>query len=280
LRFRVHALRTGYWRPGTDYVREVVEVVRDVVEDGDIVAVSEKAISTASGNIVDESRFSPSPLSRFLVRFWIRFVWGYLLSRLCRLRPATTRRLRDYPIREGSVHKQVALRAVGFLQALRHYSEGGIDGSNLPYSYVSLPLKEAAKVADEIRRAIKEETGKEVTVMIVDGDTTYSLGCLHLAPRKVPVRGLVHFGGFLTFVVGRALGVRGRATPIALSGKPMTAEEALEAADAAHRAMGHGAGRTVWDMAERFGTSLTGVTWEMLESVEHRPVVVLRRLNL
>jgi len=33
----------------------------------------------------------------------------------------------------------------------------------------------------------------------------------------------------------------------------------------------------VWDMARRFGTSLTGVTWEMLESVEHRPVVVLRR---
>ena len=279
-KFEAHAVRTRYWRPGTDYVREVVNAVREFVRDGDVVAVSEKAVSTASGNILDESLFKPSPLSKLLVVFWMRFVWGFFLGRLCRLRRKTIRRLRNYPLYEGAVHKQVALRAVGLLQALRHYSEGGIDGSNLPYSYVSLPLRDASKVADEIRRAILDETGKKVTVMIVDGDTTYTVGGLHLAPRKVDVEGLVHFGGFLTFVLGRALGGMGRATPIAVSGSSMTPEDALEAADTAHRAMGPGAGRTVWDMARRFGTTLTGVTWEMLESVEHRPVVVLRRVNL
>ena len=43
-----------------------------------------------------------------------------------------------------------------------------------------------------------------------------------------------------------------------------------------HRVCGRGAGRTVWSMSERMGTSLTGITWEMLESVAHRPIALIR----
>ena len=50
-------------------------------------------------------------------------------------------RLRNYPLESGSRHKQLALEQAGVLQALMFGSEGGIDGSNLPYAYVSLPLK-------------------------------------------------------------------------------------------------------------------------------------------
>jgi hypothetical protein len=32
-------------------------------------------------------------------------------------------------------------------------------------------------------------------------------------------------------------------------------------------------------MAERMGVGLTGVTWEMLEGVDHYPIVVLREVN-
>jgi F420-0:gamma-glutamyl ligase-like protein len=40
--------------------------------------------------------------------------------------------------------------------------------------------------------------------------------------------------------------------------------------------MGAGAGKTVWDMAERFQVNLTGVTWKMLMKIRHYPIVVLR----
>jgi F420-0:gamma-glutamyl ligase-like protein len=66
-----------------------------------------------------------------------------------------------------------------------------------------------------------------------------------------------------------------RATPLAVAGFQIPAEEALEIAEVANRARGSGAGRTVWDMAETFGVSVTEVTWEMLIEIEHRPIVIV-----
>ncbi len=67
-----------------------------------------------------------------------------------------------------------------------------------------------------------------------------------------------------------------RATPVAVAGFELEAEKALEIAKIANRSRGVGAGRTVWDMAETFKVSLTGVTWDMLDAVEHRPVVIVK----
>ncbi len=280
VRLRVKAIRvrTGYWTPGTDYVAEIVEAVRGLVRDGDIVVVSEKAISTARGLIVDESRFRPSLLARLLVRFWIRRMWGGPLGRWARLRPRTLKSLRNYPLELGARHKEVALRYVGLLQALRHYSEGGIDASNLPYSYVALPLSEASREAMRIASAIAEKTGKRVSVLIVDSDKCFTWRNLHLSPRKVETRGLIHIGGFLTFLLGRMLRLKARATPVASIGIE-NPDLALMLAEVADKARGHGAGRTVWEMARRFGVELTGVTWSMLRSLEHHPIVILRLLE-
>ena len=59
-RYYALALTTKYWKPGTDYINEVVGALKGKVADGDFVIVSEKAISTAENNIVDESAFNPS----------------------------------------------------------------------------------------------------------------------------------------------------------------------------------------------------------------------------
>jgi F420-0:gamma-glutamyl ligase-like protein len=269
-------IRTRYWRPGTDYVAEIVGRVKGRVEDGDVLAVSEKAVSTASGLIVDEATTEPGMVARILAGPWTRRIWGGPLGRITCLKGQTLLNLRNYPLREGAAHKEVALRIAGLLQSLRHYSEGGIDASNLPYSYVSLPLPNAGAVAERIRDAVKARTGRDVTVVIVDGDTTFSWRGLHLAPRKVQTPGLVHLGGFLVFVMGRALGLRQRQTPVAVSGEPMPPDTALWLARLHHRLCGRGAGRTVWSMSARLETSLTGVTWEMLESVRHYPVTLIR----
>lgn len=276
MKIKVVALRTKYWRPKTDFREQIIANIRRHVDDGDIIVVSEKAIATAISNIVDESNVNPSGLARFLAETWIKKIWGGPLGRITKLKTRTLENLQKYPSNEGAAHKQVALNEVGFLQTLRHYSEGGIDASNLPYSYVSLPLRDPNETAFIIREAVRNELGKDVSVMIVDGDSTFSWRNLHLAPRHLKVSGLVHFGGFLTFVVGRILGLLERKTPVGYSGLELNPDRMLWYASLFHRMCGRGAGRTVWSMSERMGTSLTGITWKMLESVAHRPIALIR----
>jgi F420-0:gamma-glutamyl ligase-like protein len=262
--------------PGEDYLKEVVRAIDGIVANGDFVTISEKAVSTALGNLIDEKNFQPSWLARFIAKYWMRIVWPYMFGPLCHLRKRTIDYLRSYPPDEGSLHKQVGLVHGGFWQALMHGSEGAIDGSNLPHSIVSLPLENAHEVAQQLRKRIESELGKRVTVVVVDTDKTYSLLGLHFTPRPRPLKGIHSFGGFLAYVAGRSLKLRKRATPLAVAGSQLTIEEALEIAKIANRTRGTGAGRTVWDMARTFNVKLTGVTWRMLERVEHRPIVIIR----
>jgi len=275
-KYEALAITTPYWKPGENYLQRITDSIRYKIEDGDIVTISEKAISTALGNLIDEENVKASLFAQFLARYWMRYVWGYILGPLCHLRKRTIYRCREYPVKEGSIHKQVALRCAGFLQTLMHGSEGGIDGSNLPYSYVSLPLKNAHQIAQKIRNHIKSKLRKDVTVMIVDTDKTYSTRGFYFTPRPKPINGIHSFGGFSAYVFGRFFKMKQRATPVAIAGSEMGAEEALEIAKIANRSRGFGAGRTVWDMAEKFNVSLTGVSWEMLDKVEHKPIVIIR----
>ena len=269
------AIRTTYWKPGDDYHKIVLDAISEKLQDGDVVAISEKALAVALGRIVDESRVRPGIVARNLAGFWMKLVWGFFLGKLCHMKPANLKRLRIYPLSEGAKHKQVCIEHVGFLQALRPFSEGGIDTTNLPYSLASLPLESPKRVAEEIRKMIADRLGKNVAVTIVDSDKTYSCGGIHLASRPVNIPGVVNLGLF-AYVIGRAFKWRARSTPIAWVGPRPMAEYALRLAGLANKARGYGAGRTAWDMAVRFGVGLTEVDWEMLEQVEHRPLVILR----
>jgi len=275
--YKTIALVTPYWRPGEDYVKQILNALREKVQNGDIVTVSEKAISTASANFVDESTINAGSLAKFLAKYWMRFAWAYVLGELCHLRKKTIRRFKTYPVEEGSKHKQLALEKNGFLQALLHGSEGGIDGSNMPYSFVSLPLRDAPKIADRIHVEVESKSRRRVTVMIIDTDKTYSLRNFHITPRPKPISGIHSHGGFFAYFFGRLFRLKKRATPIAISGSRMSVEAALQASETANKARGFGAGRNVWDMADKLNVSLTGVTWEMLDTIEHKPIVILRR---
>ncbi len=275
-RYKTIAVTTRYWRPREDYLHQIVDTIENKIETGDVVTISEKAISTALGNIVNESVIKSGWMARLLAKYWMRLVWGYFLGQLCHLRKTTIQHIRKYPIKEGSAHKQVALEHAGFLQALMFGSEGGIDGSNLPYSYVSLPLTNASQTAQKIRRYIESKLGKNVIIMIVDTDKTYSIREFHFTPRLKPINGIHSSGGFLAYLIGRLFKVKRRATPVAVAGSKMHVEKALEIAKTANRARGFGAGRTVWDMAEMFKVSITSVTWDMLDAIEHKPIVIIK----
>lgn len=278
-KFRALALTTKFWRPGEDFSAEIIKTVEKKVDDGDFVVVSEKAISTATGRIVDESVVNPGLNSRIITKLWMRIAWGYLLGILCRFGQRLIIRLRQYPTEDGSRHKQLALQHAGLLQALMFGSEGGIDGSNLPYSYVSLPLENADELADKIRQSIHTELGKKVTVIIMDTDKTYTFRNFHFTPRPKPIRGIHSRGGVFAYVAGRMLKLKRRSTPIAVTGRQLQAEEALKISNIADKARGPGSGATVWDMAARFGVSFTGVSWDMLAKLQHKPIVIVRKME-
>ena len=70
---------------------------------------------------------------------------------------------------------------------------------------------------------------------------------------------------------------RRRPTPIAVAGDWLHAKEALKIANIADRARGPGSGATVWDMAARFNVVATGISWNMLSKVKHKPIVIVRK---
>ena len=275
-KYKVLPLTTKYWRPGQDYVQQIIRRIDGKIADNDIIVLSEKAISTARNNIIDETQAIPSSTARLVAAFWMRKVWGYLLGPFCHFRMKLISRIRQYPLEAGSRHKQVALEQAGLLQALMFGSEGAIDGSNLPYSYVSLPLKKPDEIAEMIRKRIQLLLGKRVAVMIVDTDKTYSFKSFHFTPRPSPIRGIHSFGGFIAYTVGQFLKLRKRATPLALAGRELNVEESLTIAQIANHSRGFGAGRTVWEMAEKFNVALTDVSWEMLDRVKHKPIIIVR----
>jgi F420-0:gamma-glutamyl ligase-like protein len=275
--YRALAIITEYWKPGEDYANEIIKALGKRVSNGDFVVVSEKALSTALNNIVDESSVQPTFNAKLLSKLWMRVAWGYLLGVMCRFGQRLLRRVREYPLEAGSRHKQVALQYAGFLQALMFGSEGGIDGSNLPYSYVSLPVKNAYALAEEIHQRIWLELRKRTTVIIVDTDKTYSFRNFHFTPRPKPMKGIHSHGGTCSYIIGRFFKLKKRPTPLAVAGRSLHAEEALKIACIADRARGPGSGATVWDMAARFKVRLTGVSWGMLAKLEHKPIVIVRK---
>jgi len=277
MKYSVRLVRTKYWRPGDDYSKIILDSTISRISSGDILVVSEKAISVASGSIVDEEKIRPALTAWFLANFWMRIVWGFFLGFVCRMNRRNIERLRNYPKREGARHKQLALNYVGFSQALRHGSEGGIDVTNVPHAYACLPLRSPQTIARRISELFEAQTKKNIAIMIVDSDKTYSFHGFHITPRPNPISGIKELGLF-AYVIGRLLKWRPRSTPLALSGSKLGPEEALQIAAVANKARGYGAGRTAWDMAESFSVDLTGVTLDMLEKIPHYPIVIIRRL--
>jgi F420-0:gamma-glutamyl ligase-like protein len=271
------AVATCYWKPNDNYIDKIVSALENRILDSDFVVVSEKALSVATGNIVDESTVKPRVNAKVIARFWMRVVWGYCFGVLCHFGQRLLKRLREYPLKFGSHHKQVALEQAGLLQALMFGSEGAIDGSNLAYSYVSLPLKNADEVAQRIQKQIFFRLRVNVCVIIADTDKTYKLRNFYFTPRPKPLKGIQSLGGVTTYIVGRALKFKKSSTPLAVAGCKLQAAEALKITNIADKARGSGMGATVWDMAARFHVEVNGVNWEMLGAITHRPIVIVRK---
>jgi len=297
MKVKIYPISTRYWTPGTNLISEIVEHLRGKIRDNDFVVISEKSICTATGSIINELKVKPSKFSYFLAKIWmrivwgyilgriarlsqrniqrIRIVWGYILGRIARLSQRNIQRIRAYPLKEGAAHKQVSLKYAGVLASLKHWSEGGIDTTNLPYHFSSIPLRNPTEMAYRIRYEILRQLGYAANIILGDSDKTFTYRNLHFSTRQSQVEGIYDLG-FLGFIGGRFLRCKPRSTPIAYAGRNIDVDYILSLTALANRARGHGAGRTVWDMAERFNSLLTEVTWRMLATVSHYPIVVIR----
>ena len=273
------SIRTKYWSPGEDYLSIIVESIKKNVKNNDYVILSEKAISTAMGNYIDENIVNVSLTAKLISRFWMRISWGYIFGFLCHFGRRLIQRLREYPLDEGSRHKQIILQYAGFWEALMWGSEGGIDGSNLPYAFVSLPLKNPTKIAKKIYQEIQNKLNKKVIVIIVDTDKTYTFRNFHFTPHSKTIIGIHSFGGWIAYSAARALKLKKKSTPIAIGGSILHTKKALTIANIADKVRGSGTGTTVWDMAARFNIGITEMSWKMIKNFKHKPIVIIREKN-
>lgn len=281
--YRPVRLKTPLWRPGIDVAERLAQLLRRLASSGDLLVLSEKALAVAQGHVFDESSLRPSALSKLFVLLSMRVLWGFLLGPLCRLRPETLSWIRSYPIAEGARHKQLAIKLGGLIEAMKPSSEAGVDASNLPLALVALPLPNPQATAEELRRALRERLGADLTVVIADSDRMYHHRRLNLAllSRRGSVEGGVYMG-FIAFVVGRALrrSFAPLATPIAVAGPRPDKWTLLGLVELADRLRGPGAGRTAFDVARRFGVPIDKVTWDMLELLPHCPAILFKPRRL
>ena len=271
-------VRTSYWKPRESFLPKVCRKLKGKVSHGDIIVFSEKALSVALNNIYDEGAIKPRLIHKVMAFLIMNVLWGFVLGRIAKLKRETIGWIREIPINEVSAHKALSLKIGGLLQALKPSSEAGIDTSNIPYTYVSLPLTKCS-IVEELRRALEKCLEKKVSVLIVDSDRVYVHRRLNLAlaSRETCLKHLRNYGA-LSYILGRTFRntFYPRATPVMYSGIKIDLRLLLEVAEVADRARGVGAGRTVFEMAHRFGVSIGEVTWEMLSSLPHYPIVIVK----
>jgi len=277
-RFRVVRRPSRYWLPGTDVARAIARLYRGSVRRGDYVVVSDKALSVARGLIFDEARVGAGPCYAIPAYLVSRVLWGRLLSRP--FSPRALAILRGTPIRLIAAHKRLALRVGGFKHFIKPVSEAGIDASNLPYSYVSIPARDAGRYAEELRSELCRAIGEDVNLLVVDTDKTYKprwLCNIAFSTRPSSVRGVIDLGGFSYFLGKFMPDLFGEyPTPVAYSGRWPGLAELLRVSRVGERAMGHGAGRNVLEMAAAVGAGICSVRWGDLASLKHYPAVVVR----
>lgn len=271
--YMVIPIETGYIKPNED-LNSIIKPARELMQDGDYLVIAETPISVSQGRLVDEAEYTPSLTAKFLTTVWSKYLWGYILGPLLKIKKRTIKNLRRLP-KETEAHKEVVLQLYGLKHALKPASEAGIDLSNAPGTCVSLLPENPEKVACDI----KAEIGKEVCVMIIDTDATYMKNGKYFTGLPIAIDGIEADKGFFGYVKGQLSENMG-STPLGCSEK-MEVEKALKIANIAedYQKSLSTEMKTIHSVKKVLGTSETGVTIEALDSITHTPAVIIRKIN-
>ena len=264
-------IETGYIKPN-DNLEVIINPAKELMKDDDYLVIAETPISVAQGRLVDESKYTPSLTAKFLTTVWSKYLWGYVLGPLLKIKERTIKNLRRLP-EETKAHKEVVLQLYGLKHALKPASEAGIDLSNAPGTYVSLLPENPEKVAKEI----KEEIGKEVCVMIIDTDATYMKNGKYFTALPIAIEGIDADNGVFGYVKGQLSQNMG-STPLGCSEK-IDVETALKIANIAedYQKSLSTEMKTIHSVKSVLGTEIDEVTIEDLDSITHTPAVIIRK---
>ncbi|MEE1156138.1 MAG: coenzyme F420-0:L-glutamate ligase [Methanobrevibacter sp.] len=271
--YMVIPIETGYIKPNED-LNSIIIPARELMQEGDYLVIAETPIAISQGRLIDEAEYTPSLTAKFLTTVWSKYLWGYILGPLLKIKKRTIRNLRRLP-EETKAHKEVVLQLYGLKHALKPASEAGIDLSNAPGTCVSLLPENPEKVACDI----KEEIGKEVCVMIIDTDATYMKNGNYFTGLPIAIDGIKADMGFFGYVKGQLSENMG-STPLGCSEK-ISVEKGLKIANIAedYQKSLSTEMKTIHSVKKVLGTSETGVTIEALDSITHTPAVIIRKIN-
>jgi F420-0:gamma-glutamyl ligase-like protein len=272
--YSIKPVNTNYIKPN-ESLNIIIETAGPLIEDGDYLIISETPVSVSQGRLVDESQFKASISAIILADVWSKYIWGYLLGPLFRIKKRTINNLRKLPP-ESRAHKEVVLQYYGLKHALKPASEAGIDLSNVPGTMVSLLPNEPNKVAVNLSRQIQEVFGKNVTVLIIDTDVTYQLAGKKFTCLPIAIDGIKSNTGIFGYILGR-LGKIAGPTPLGTSSK-ISVEKAIEIANIAedYQKSLEDHLSTVYHMKNKFGKDGSHITIDMLNSITHTPAIVVK----
>ena len=264
-------IETGYIKPNED-LSCIIEPAKELMEDGDYLVIAETPISVSQNRLVDESKYTPSLTAKFLTTVWSKYLWGYVLGPLLKIKKRTIKNLRRLP-EETKAHKEVVLQLYGLKHALKPASEAGIDLSNAPGTFVSLLPENPEGVAKEIRK----EIGKDVCVMIIDTDATYMKNGKYFTGLPIAIEGIDADNGFFGYLKGQLSENMG-STPLGCSEK-IDVETCLKIANIAedYQKSLSTEMKTIHSVKSVLGSEIDEVTIEDLDSITHTPAVIIRK---
>ena len=264
-------IETGYIKPNED-LSCIIEPAKELMEDGDYLVIAETPISVSQNRLVDESKYTPSLTAKFLTTVWSKYLWGYVLGPLLKIKKRTIKNLRRLP-EETKAHKEVVLQLYGLKHALKPASEAGIDLSNAPGTFVSLLPENPEGVAKEIRK----EIGKDVCVMIIDTDATYMKNGKYFTGLPIAIEGIDADNGFFGYLKGQLSENMG-STPLGCSEK-IDVETGLKIANIAedYQKSLSTEMKTIHSVKSVLGSEIDEVTIEDLDSITHTPAVIIRK---
>lgn len=269
--YYVIPIETGYIKPNGS-LNPIIEPATKLMKDGDYLVIAETPISVSQGRLIDESKYKPSLKAKFLAVIWSKYIWGYILGPLLKIKKRTIKNLRKLP-KETSAHKEVVLQLYGWKHALKPASEAGIDLSNAPGTSVSL----LPENPEEVAKSIKKKINKSVTVMIIDTDATYMKNGHYFTGLPLAIDGIEANKGVIGYVKGQLSENMG-STPLGCSRK-ISVEEGLKIANIAeeYQRSLDTAMPTIHSVKSVLNVDGGVVTVEDLDSITHTPAVILRK---
>lgn len=269
--YYVIPIETGYIKPNGS-LNPIIEPATKLMKDGDYLVIAETPISVSQGRLVDEAKYKPSLKAKFLAVIWSKYIWGYILGPLLKIKKRTIKNLRKLP-KETSAHKEVVLQLYGWKHALKPASEAGIDLSNAPGTSVSL----LPENPEEVAKSLKNKINKDITVMIIDTDATYMKNGHYFTGLPIAIDGIEANKGVIGYVKGQLSENMG-STPLGCSRK-ISVEEGLKMANIAeeYQKSLDTAMPTIHSVKSVLNVDGGVVTVEDLDSITHTPAVILRK---